>query len=351
MAKNSQQYWDERSRQRIDESMLEAGNLNKLLKEIYSDSLSNIEKDISYLYAKYAGKVNLSYKEASKLIKGSEYRQWRRDIDGYLKLIDKAEGTQRESLILELETLASRSRITRLEALKAQIQAHIINMGIEEEELLYKGMKKVYEESYSAVLFTDAKMTGATLATNYAKLNEDYIRQAILTPWKGRNFSDSIWDNKRELLRQLRILTGQSLQEGKSVAFLSEQLSERMGVGYRDAKRLVVTEIANASTQGDLEAYRRLGIKTYIYRANLDSKTSDICKRLDGEEFKISEAKTGVNYPPAHPNCRSYTVKGGEQSEGTKLSKQSDGKYIEIDRNMGYREWHSRYYKPTGGGD
>ena len=325
--------------------MLEAEALSKLLKEIYSDSLANIEKDISYLYAKYAGKVNLGYKEASELIKGDEYRRWRKDIEGYLKLIDRAEESQRDSLILELETLASRARITRLEALRGQVQVNIINLGIQEEDLLYKGMREVYKESYSAVLFTEAKMTGVTLATSYAKLNEKYIRQAILTPWKGRNFSDSIWDNKRELLRQLRLLTGQSLQEGKSVAFLSKQLSERMSVGYKNAHRLVTTEIANASTLGDLEGYRRLGIETYIYRANIDSKTSDICKGLDGKEFKVSEAKTGTNYPPAHPNCRSYTVKGGKQSEGTRLSKTSNGTYVEIDRNLSYEEWRSKYAK------
>jgi hypothetical protein len=29
---------------------------------------------------------------------------------------------------------------------------------------------------------------------------------------------------------------------------------------------------------------------------------------MDGEEFDVSAAAVGVNYPPLHPNCRSTTV-------------------------------------------
>jgi uncharacterized protein with gpF-like domain len=39
----------------------------------------------------------------------------------------------------------------------------------------------------------------------------------------------------------------------------------------------------------------------------LDSRTSEICRELNGKRFKLSEAEVGVNYPPMHPNCRSTT--------------------------------------------
>ena len=42
--------------------------------------------------------------------------------------------------------------------------------------------------------------------------------------------------------------------------------------------------------------------------ATLDSRTSAVCAGLDGKVFDIKDAKTGVNYPPLHPWCRSCTV-------------------------------------------
>ena len=44
--------------------------------------------------------------------------------------------------------------------------------------------------------------------------------------------------------------------------------------------------------------------KRYRYVATLDSRTSPICRSLDGREFKYGKGPT----PPQHFNCRSTTV-------------------------------------------
>lgn len=53
---------------------------------------------------------------------------------------------------------------------------------------------------------------------------------------------------------------------------------------------------------------KELDIKEYEYCAVLDDRTSKICRELNGQRFKISQAQTGVNFPPMHPNCRSFVV-------------------------------------------
>ena len=53
---------------------------------------------------------------------------------------------------------------------------------------------------------------------------------------------------------------------------------------------------------------RSCNIKKYKFVAAIDNRTCDECHELHGKEFLVSEAKTGVNFPPIHPNCRSVTA-------------------------------------------
>ena len=54
--------------------------------------------------------------------------------------------------------------------------------------------------------------------------------------------------------------------------------------------------------------YKDEGLEEYEYLATLETRTCDICRSLDGKRFKVSEAKSGVNYPLIHPYCRCTTV-------------------------------------------
>ena len=62
----------------------------------------------------------VSAKKAQELIKGDEFRSWRMTMEEYLSQI---KATEDNALLLELNTLAMRSRINRLEALQAEILA------------------------------------------------------------------------------------------------------------------------------------------------------------------------------------------------------------------------------------
>ncbi|MCC8100442.1 MAG: minor capsid protein [Clostridiales bacterium] len=37
-------------------------------------------------------------------------------------------------------------------------------------------------------------------------------------------------------------------------------------------------------------------------------RTSEICRRLGGQRFPVTEAQAGTNLPPMHPHCRSTTM-------------------------------------------
>ena len=67
--------------------------------------------------------------------------------------------------------------------------------------------------------------------------------------------------------------------------------------------RTSINQVANAASQQVYEANQDI-TKKYRYIATLDSRTSAICRALDGREFGTL---TGPK-PPQHFNCRSTTV-------------------------------------------
>lgn len=67
--------------------------------------------------------------------------------------------------------------------------------------------------------------------------------------------------------------------------------------------RTSINQVANAASQQVYEANQDI-TKKYRYIATLDTRTSAICRALDGREFEYGKGPT----PPQHFNCRSTTV-------------------------------------------
>ena len=115
---------------------------------------------------------------------------------------------------------------------------------------------------------------------------------------------------------------------------MSKSLADAMGKSYHQAETLIRTETNNFHAQADVRAYEAAGVEEYEFVATLDSHTSEICASLDGKHFPIKEAKTGVNYPPMHPRCRSTTVEyDPEDAADWAASGQP------MPENMTYEEW------------
>jgi SPP1 gp7 family putative phage head morphogenesis protein len=67
--------------------------------------------------------------------------------------------------------------------------------------------------------------------------------------------------------------------------------------------RTSINQVANTASQQVYEANQDI-TKKYRYVATLDTRTSAICRALDGKVFEYGKGPT----PPQHFNCRSTTV-------------------------------------------
>ena len=99
---------------------------------------------------------------------------------------------------------------------------------------------------------------------------------------------------------------GQVRAAGLSVRELQKAGGELTRVANHQVVTLVrtsVNQVANAASQQIYEANQDI-TKKYRYVATLDSRTSAICRALDGREFEYGKGPM----PPQHFNCRSTTV-------------------------------------------
>jgi SPP1 gp7 family putative phage head morphogenesis protein len=71
----------------------------------------------------------------------------------------------------------------------------------------------------------------------------------------------------------------------------------------RTVVRTSVNQVQNQASQAVYAANKKIAPK-YEYVATLDSKTSNVCMRLDGRKFEYDKGPM----PPQHFNCRSTTV-------------------------------------------
>gem|GEM_PF-5094221 len=206
-----------------------------------------------------------------------------------------------KQLQLELDTLAMRSRITRLDMLKSQINAEIGIKTLKDEGAISKGFKDVFNTSYNNIQ-SDFKTNG--IRAN-GKLAKDFVDNLIKYPWSGSNFSDNLWGTKKEKLVELlgKHITQGSIQ-GLDVNKITEKIRKELDSDFKVTQNVVRTELNYALGQSNLAAYKDDKIEEYEMIGCSDNRTCDLCSDLDGKKFKVKDATVGQNYHPLHPRCR-----------------------------------------------
>ena len=110
-------------------------------------------------------------------------------------------------------------------------------------------------------------------------------------------------------------------------------------------RRLVMTESAFFVSASRKKTYDKLEVKQYKILAVLDTKTSTICRDMDGKVFDVKDYQPGMNANPFHANCRTTTTpyfndKFAQQQECS--ARDENGKTYYIPANMTYEEWYNK---------
>ncbi|WP_339071911.1 minor capsid protein [Fusobacterium animalis] len=303
MDQKNRDYWEKRQAKREVKAFTTIQDIEKEYKIALEKAKQNINKELSRIGTTYMKDNNLSYHDALKLLKGDEYKVWKKDLHDYMKEYNKLLKTaplEAKKLYLEIETLSAKSRMSHLDSLRAQVDMEMVKLIFGVEDSAKNALTSVYRDTFIEVT--------KDLGIN-AIVSRDKIKTVLDRPWSGANFSERLWSNTDKLAQTVKQEIVNGMIQGINLQTMTKRVSERFETAKKnDVERLLRTEVNYTLNQATLDGYKEAGIEKYEFSATLDSRTSQICSELNGEIFEIKKIAVGLNYPPMHPRCRSTTI-------------------------------------------
>ena len=339
-------YWKDRFEQ-IEKICHDKGAVTyREIEEQYRKAQREIESQISVWYQRFAVNNGITMQEARRLLTSGELAELKWDVNEYIKY-----GQQNAidgKWMKQLENASARAHISKLEALKLQLQQQVEVVFGNQLDGIDKAMRAVYSAGYLHTAFEIQKGTG--IGYTLAAFNQTLVDKILNRPWApdGKNFSDRVWSNKQKLINELNTTLTQGIILGKDPSKIINAMSKKLDVSKTAAGRLVMTESAAFASRAQEDCFKELDVEEYEIVATLDSHTSEICQDMDGKVFKMSERQIGVNAPPFHVNCRTTTVPyfNDEWSKNTeRAARNEDGDTYYVPDDMTYEEWKKEFVK------
>ena len=333
MKNPSKKYWEDRAAGRMVSYTAKAESTADTLGKAYYATARYLQGEANDVFNAFTDKFELSIAEAETMLKNAPNKSMFEQMKTALATCTDEQRKQ------ELETLLSSPayahRIGRLNDLDSKISDMCSRLANAEIGVDTAHLGDIIQSAYMQTVFDVTK--GADYRAAFDLIPESRVKAILSTNWSGQMFSERVWDNTNTLADGLKhdMLVG--IMAGKSEQHMADDIMNRCGVGAFEARRLVRTETTCVANMAELYGYKELDIDEYEFSACLDSRTSDLCRELDGKVFKRNNAQAGVNLPPMHPFCRSTTlpVLPSEEDLDKELAELGD----EIGADVDFDEW------------
>ena len=338
------EYWEKRSLQLEEALHNKAERYVRDLEEQYTQAARDTHKEVLVLYNRLAANNGVSLAEAKKMLTTNELKEFRWTVDEYIKY--GRENAVSGAWMKELENASLRYRISRLEAMKVQMQHHAECVMAKEVD----GMTRMLSDMYTEGYYKTGHMiqSGLGIGHSFAALDSNKVDKVLSRPWApdGKNFSERIWGTHRpQLVNDLHTGLTQMIARGESPDKLIDMISKKYNVSKKKAGNLVMTEAAYFSSKADQDSFKEMEVEEQRFVATLDSHTSDICRDMDGKVFRTEDVIIGENAPPLHCRCRSVMTPYFEGNVKGRMARNEEGNSEIIPEDISYHEWERKYVK------
>lgn len=205
--------------------------------------------------------------------------------------------------------LISRKKLTYLDQVTAELR-HAVEVPFLLERNAYTSLANTnIMAAYYLRAFDTAKVNKAGI--QFEPITQTLIDNIRQYRWDDSKVYGNYYDRSRNwldvLLGQFDTLLPQAIAAANNTKNTTNQLTKRIQVIKGHERQLIRTEINEVINGADNQLYKVMGLDMYRFNAILDEVTTEICRSLNGKEFRLSEAQVHINYPPMHTNCRSTT--------------------------------------------
>ena len=343
MANKNSEYWQQRFGQLENASHQEAMTVYSRIEESFYQAQKEIENKINSWYMRFANNNEITINEAKKLLNSNELKEFKWDVQEYIKY--GHENELNELWMKELENASTKYHISRLEALKIQTQQTMEKLFGNELDEVDNLTKNSYINNYFHTMFEYQK--GFNVGFNVTNIDQNKLSKIVNKPWAvdEKNFSERIWGNKTKLINELHNELTKMCLTGKSPDESIKYLSKKFNTSKAQAGNLIMTENAYFSQLAQKDCFNALDVEKYEIVATLDSHTSEICKEQDGKVYDMKDYQPGITAPPFHNYCRSTTVPHFDDFdlEGERAARDEDGKTYYVSDKMKYDDWYKKY--------
>lgn len=333
-------YWAQRFKNMEDVLKDQSFAYVENLEAQFAAAQVEIGKQIAAWYQRFAVNNEITLADAKRLLNSGELAEFRWTLGEYI-----AHGQQNAldgAWIKQLENASARVHITRLEALKLQIQQQAELLYANQLDFVDAAARQMYLGSYLGTAFEVQR--GLGVGWTMHAINEETIKKVLSRPWTSDNqtFRDRCWTNKQSLVNAVNTQLTQMIIRGEAPDRTIAAISKQFNVSKGKAGRLVMTESAYFASAAQKDCFTALDVERYRIVASLDHDTCELCGALDGKVFKMSEYQVGLTAPPFHPWCRCCTCPYFEDMAalGERYARDAEtGERFKIPGNMTYEQW------------
>lgn len=201
-----------------------------------------------------------------------------------------------ELMKLEEQKTLSRSdkyRVQHLKSIQGQILKECEKLGSSVEKDTIKNVSRQMQDVYKASFSNISNK-------QFSQLSKNSCKDMINTPWHGSSFSERLWKNTGKLANELNDILASGITEGKTIAEIAFQLSNRMNKDMNSCHGLVRTETINSLNRASMRGMRDAGVEYVRWWAAQDERKCDECGANHDKIYPIDKAPN----LPCHPGCR-----------------------------------------------
>lgn len=205
---------------------------------------------------------------------------------------------------LQLYNLAEREKSGDLTRTQRYLKNHLEELRKQIEDECEKLGKKVESKATSNII-KEMQSNSQNIFSNisggkFSMLSKNTCKEILNNPWHGSYFSKRLWKDTGKLAIDLNDILAVGISQGKTVAEMAFELSNRVHQSMNSVHRLVRTETINALNNATLRSYKEASVKFVRWWAAEDERTCKVCGENHGKVYPIDKAPN----LPCHPGCR-----------------------------------------------
>lgn len=280
------------------------------LQKEYNRQIADIETQINDFISKTAIEGNMSLDEAKKYLSPMDYDLFKLRIKNVQRRYRNIGG---DNFAETINRLYKRENLTRLEAMKAEIELQMGAISIDQSTMTEEFLRDYYVSTSE----DEMKLINERLGLSESPFNTpalETLAPIVQYPYTGEMFSERIWNNNQLLAKSLVDTLTLGMVQGKSIDKMSKMLKDKIydSSGKKpstfNVRRVVRTESAFIQERAKHDTNVKYGLDKYIIICACDERSCKLCNKKHDTPYPESMRTMGDNSPPFHPQCRCTTA-------------------------------------------